>query len=289
MAITIGTNILALQLAKRIGEQTDLVSTSVQRLSSGLRINTPADDPAGLILATGLKNQSRLAIVATRNANDAISLLSISDSALGAIHNILTRMAELASQSANGVFSTFQRSPLQAEFLALASEIERIALTTRFNGINLLSSSRSITFQVGFDSYSTSQLQVNTANGLLQGMNLASPGSSALNYQINGTTIPDAQANAITALAAVEAAMDQVSTQRGMLGASESRLSHAIDNLSVAAENFAAAADRITDVDVAQETANLVKHQILQNAAVALLSHSNVTPQLALQLLDLRK
>ncbi len=289
MAITIGANILALQLTKRIGEQTGLVNTSIQRLSSGLRINTPADDPAGLAAASGLKNQARLAIVATRNATDAISLISISDAALGAIHSVLTRMAELATQSANGIYSTTQRSPMQAEFMALGSEIERIALTTRFNGINLLSSSRSITFQVGFDSYSTSQLQVNTVNGLLQGMNLASPGSSALKHSVNGSTVGDAQANALTALAAVEAAMDQVSAQRGALGACDSRLSHAIDNLSVASENFAAAADRITDVDVAQETANLVKHQILQNAAVSLLSHSNAMPQIALQLLDFRK
>lgn len=286
MAITIGSNILALRLNRRLADAADMAQASMQRLSSGLRINSPSDDPAGLMLSTGLRSQARLATVATRNANDAISLISISDSALGAIVNILTRMAELAEQSATGTYSTFHRSPLQAEFVALSSEIERIALTTRFNGIDLLSSSRSITFQVGFDSYSTSRLQVNTANALLQGIDLASAGSAALNYMINGTTVPEAQANAVTALAAVEAAIEKVSLQRGMLGAAESRLSHAVENLSVAAQNFAAAADRITDADVAQETANLVKSQVLQNAAVALLAHSNVTPNTALQLLS---
>ena len=285
MGITLGTNISSLQGQRRLSLSTDALSRTFERLSSGQRINRAADDAAGLAIADSLRADQRVANVAIRNANDGISTIAIADSALGEIGGVLSRLAELAEQSANGVYSNNQRSALQNEFLSLASEIERIAVTTVFNGVNLLSGGGTTTLQVGFNSASTSQISFTGVEGTLQALGLASTGTSAITYSISAATGEGAQSAARLALDAVNNAISSLAIQRGNLGASEARLSVAIKNLSVSRENFAAAESRIRDVDVAEESAELTRLNILQQAGAAVLAQANQQPQLALQLL----
>jgi len=285
MAITIGNNIASLQAQRRLADATGRLSETFERLSSGQRINKASDDAAGLAIADSLRADQRIASVAIRNANDGISVVAIADGALAQISGVLTRLAELAEQSANGVFSTQQRSALQNEFTALSSEVERIATTTTFNGVNLLSGGASITLQVGFNSGSTSQIQITNVQGTLQSLGLASTGSSVLTYSISGASIEAGQSASRAALDAVNGAIGSLSQTRGNLGAAESRLRVAINNLSVARENFAAAESRIRDVDVASEAAELTRLSILQQAGAAVLAQANQQPALALSLL----
>jgi flagellin len=254
-------------------------------LSSGLRINRASDDAAGLAIAENLRAGSATATVAMRNANDGISVITIADQAAGQITNVLNRMAELAEQSSNGVIDNVQRSALQNEFQALSSEIERIAVTTKFNGLRLLDGQNDITFQIGFDGASTSQLTYGSVDVRLAGMGLAQTGSSSATFSITGNSEVDAQAAARSALDAINIALTSVNQKRGDLGALESRLEVTINNLQVARENFKAAESRIRDVDVATEAAELTRLNILQQAGAAVLAQANQVPQLALQLL----
>jgi flagellin len=264
---------------------TESLGRTFERLSSGQRINRASDDAAGLAIADNLKAQQRVATVAIRNANDGISTIAIADSALSEIGNVLSRLADLAEQSANGVFSTNQRSALANEFTALGSEIERIAVTTQFNGVTLLSGGGTLTLQVGFSSASTSQISFTGVQGTLAALGLANTGLSALAYSIQGTTTENAQSAARLALDAVNSAISSLASTRGTLGATESRLQVAINNLAVARENFASAESRIRDVDVATEAAELTRLNILQQAGAAVLAQANQQPSLALSLL----
>jgi flagellin len=250
-----------------------------------LRINKASDDAAGLAIAEGLKADSTLATVAIRNANDGISVISIAEQANGQIGNILNRLSELAQQSANGVYDSTQRSALQNEFTALTSEIERIAVTTQFNGINLISNGQNLVFQVGFDGSSLSQLGYSGINATLQAIGLADAGSSASTYSISGATDVEAQSASRAALEAINSAISSVSRNRGNLGALESRLSASISNLQVARENFKAAESQIRDLDVATEASELTRLNILQQAGAAVLAQANQQPAIALQLL----
>jgi flagellin len=285
MAINIRTNLPALSAQRNLEASSNRLSTSYQRLSSGLRINRASDDAAGLAIAENLKAGSSTATVAMRNANDGISVITIADQAVGQISNVLNRMAELAEQSSNGVVDNVQRSALQNEFTALASEIERIAVTTKFNGLALLNGGNDISFQIGFDGSSTSQLSYGSVDVRLAGMGLAQTGSSASTFSIIGATETGAQESARSALDAIQVALTSVSQKRGGLGALESRLEVTINNLQVARENFKAAESRIRDVDVATEAAELTRLNILQQAGAAVLAQANQVPQLALQLL----
>jgi flagellin len=194
-------------------------------------------------------------------------------------------MAELAEQSANGVLSTTQRSALDSEFASLGSEIERIAVTTTFNGINLLSDGTQVQLQIGFSSASTSQISFSGVQATLASLGLATVGSSALSFSLNGSTTALAQSGARAALDGVRAAIASLTTNRGLLGASESRLNITLANLQISRENFAAAESRIRDVDVAEEAAQLTRLSILQQAGAAVLSQANQQPALALSLL----
>ena len=285
MAVTLGTNIASLQAQRRLGIATEQLGATYERLSSGQRINKASDDAAGLAIADSLRADQRVATVAIRNANDGISTIAIADSALGEISAVLTRLAELAEQSANGVFSVNQRSALSNEFVALASEVERIAASTEFNGVKLLSGGSSVVLQVGFDSGSTSQISYTGVQGTLASLGLAGSNSSALVYSINGTTIAEGQSASRAALDAVNLAIESLASTRGRLGAAEARLRVAINNLSVARENFASAESRIRDVDVANEAAELTRLGILQQAGAAVLAQANQQPALALNLL----
>jgi flagellin len=285
MGINIRTNIPSLGAQRNLQESTGRLNQAYERLSSGLRINRAKDDAAGLAIAESLKADSRVAAVGIRNASDGVSIISIADSAIGQIANVLTRLAELAQQSANGVFSNSQRSALANEFGALASEIERIAFTTEFNGLNLLSGGGEVAFQVGFDGSSLSRVSYTGVQATLAALGLAAANSSAMAYSILGSTDAESVSAARFALDAINEAITSVTRNRGTLGAAESRLDTTIQNLLVARENFQAAESRIRDVDVAAEAAELTRLNILQQAGAAVLAQANSQPQLALQLL----
>jgi flagellin len=285
MAINIRTNIPSLLAQRNLDQSSGRLNTSYERLSSGLRINRARDDAAGLAIAENLKADSSVATVAIRNANDGISVVNIADQAIGQIANTLSRLGELAEQSANGVFDNTQRSALQNEFTALTSEIERIAFTTKFNGLALLSGGQSVVFQVGFDGTSLSQVSYGSVEATLAALGLATAGTSNPNVSIIANTNLESQSAARLALNAINAAIASVNRNRGNLGAAESRLEVTIGNLQVARENFKAAESRIRDVDVASESAELTRLNILQQAGASILAQANQQPQLALQLL----
>ena len=286
MALSAASNVDSVKAQTQLARTSANLAKTFERLSSGLRINSASDDPAGLAVADALRRDAKLASVAVRNAGDGISLVAIADSALTEINNLLTRMAELASQSANGIYTTSQRSALSSEFLALGSEIQRIASTTSFNGLNLLSASSNVTLQVGLDGTTNSQITVTGVLGTLNALGLAANGSSALTYSIISSTSTLSQAAATTALAAITGAIGSVSSTRGSLAGAESRLTSAVNYLTVARENFIAAESRIRDADVAQEVAEMVRLQVLQQAATAVLAQANQQPGLVLSLLQ---
>lgn len=284
MPININTNVESLRSQRFLKLSSDSLTNTFSKLSSGKRITRAADDAAGLAVAETLRAQSRIAGQAVRNTNDGISTIAIAEGALGEVANILTRLAELASQSATGTLSTTQRSVMSNEFVALSSEIERIAAVTEFNGTKLLSGTSAITIQVGTGSDVSSQIGFTNQLATLQGIGLGD-GTGALSYSINGNTDAMAITAARLALDAVYGAIYSVGASRGILGGIESRLSTAIVNLGVTRENLVAAESRIRDVDVAEEAANLTRLSILQQAGTAVLVQANQLPTLALQLL----
>ena len=284
MSISIGSNTTS-GTAQRFLEATGKkLSDSFNKLSSGQRVNKGADDAAGLAISESLKAQARIAGQAIRNTNDGISTIAIADGALGEVANILTRLAELASQSASGTLSVAQRSVVQNEFTALGSEIERISQVTEFNGIQLLSGSQSITIQVGTGSTVDNRVSYSSQLATLQGLGLGDS-SGALTFSINAGSNDEAATASRIALDAVYSAIYSVGAARGVLGGVESRLSTAINNLSVAKENYTGAESRIRDIDVAQEAASLTRYNILQQAGTSVLAQANQLPSLALQLL----
>jgi flagellin len=285
MTLNIRTNMPSITAQKNVAGVTRRLNTAFERLSSGMRINRAMDDAAGLAIAESLKADARIASVAIRNANDGVSIVAIADGAIQQITNVLSRLAELAEQSANGVYDNSQRTALQLEFTALYSEVERIAMTTEFNGLKMLSGGGTVTFQVGFDGSSSSQITYSGVQATLAAMGLAQAGTSDHMYSITGATNLESQSAARLAIDAISRAIVSVTRNRGTLGAAESRLDTTIRNLMVARENFMAAESRIRDVDVAEEAAVLTRLNILQQAGTAILAQANQQPQLALQLL----
>jgi flagellin len=236
-------------------------------------------------MAESLKTDAKLATVALRNANDGISLTAIADAGLEEITNVLQRMSELAQQSSNGVFSNTQRSALSAEFIALGSEIDRISRTTTFNDINLLSNSSSVSIQVGLRNSSSSTISIGSVVATLQALGIGNSGG-ALTFSIIATTTSLSALAATNAVSAINTAIDSVSALRGTIGAAESRLNTAVSYLGVIRENLVAAESRIRDADVAQEVAEMVRLQVLQQAGTAVLAQANQQPAVVLALLQ---
>lgn len=284
MSITINTNVASLNTQRNLSNTTSNLTSSFEKLSSGLRITRASDDAAGLAIADSLRADAAIAGVAVRNANDGVSAISIADGALNEIGNVLSRMVELAEQSSNGVLNTTQRSAVDSEFQALGSEIQRIAETTEFNGLSLVSGGSEISLQIGFDSKANSRITFSGVQGTLSSLGLGSA-AGAMTYSLNGATEAAGQEASRTALDAVKGAIDSLTASRGTLGAAESRLNVAVSNLQVARENFSAAESQIRDVDVASEAANLTRLNILQQAGSAVLAQANQQPALALSLI----
>ena len=275
MPQTINTNLQSLNAQRNLNTSQMSLATSMQRLSSGLRVNSAKDDAAGLAIAERMNAQVRGMNVAIRNANDAISLAQTAEGGIGKIGEMLQRMRELAVQSANATNGLADRANLNAEFLQLGAEITRTIGATRFNGLAILGSDATTSgfvFQVGANSGET--VGVTTTNLT------SAPTITA----VTGGSITDA-ATAGTAMSNIDAALTTVNTQRALFGAVQNRFDAIVGTLQVAAENQAAARGRIMDADFAAETANLSRSQILQQAGTAMVAQANALPQGVLALL----
>jgi flagellin len=274
MGISINTNTASENVQHNLSKVQTLLAASFRKLSTGLRISTAADDAAGLAISERLRAQIRSLDQAKRNANDGISLSQTGEGALEEVNNILVRLRELSIQASNGTVSGEDRDTLQEEFSSLRDEIDRIAQTTDFNGIHLLDGSQaSVTFQVGSGtSAAANQISVTLDPTLATSLSLDG-------LDIGSTGDPSA------AIAAIDTAVNTVSSLRGRLGATQNRLQSTVNNLSVQVESLSAANSRIRDVDVAYETAELTKNAILQQASIAVLAQANALPQSALRLL----
>ena len=280
MALTVNTNIFSLNAQRNLQKSQSDLGTSLQRLSTGLRINSAKDDAAGLFVAEKITADIRGLNQSVRNAADGISLGQTAEGALGQISQSLQRIREIAVQSANATVQ--DRTGLQKEVDQLTQEISRIVQTTEFNGTSLLSGTTSLAFQVGQDGTATNQISVSTAD-------LASSGTVvAYNSSLTatGTVNVSSQATASAALTSLDTSIDNVSQNRATFGAVQNRFEAVISNLQNYSENLSATRSRIQDADFAQETANLTRAQILQQAGVSILAQANTQPQSALSLLQ---
>src|SRR5690606_3818447 len=268
-------NIMAMNAHRQLTINQAGIHKSIEKLSSGLRINRAGDDAAGLAISEKMRGQIRGLKMAQKNAQDAISLIQTTEGALQEVHAILQRMRELAVQAANDTNTNEDRDALQNEIAQLIAEIDRIADNTEFNTKKLLDGSLAtsgLTFHIGANA--SQNIEVTIAN--------MKAGASGLD--VSGVNI-STQAGADTAISTIDAAITKVSNERAKLGAYQNRLEHTIANLGVAIENLQAAESRIRDVDMAQEMMTFTKYQILQQASTAMLAQANLAPQSVLQLL----
>uniref|UniRef100_A0A7C3YZF0 Flagellin n=1 Tax=Desulfobacca acetoxidans TaxID=60893 RepID=A0A7C3YZF0_9BACT len=292
MSLVINHNLMAMGAARSLGQTYNRLSTSVSRLASGLRINSAADDAAGLAIREMMRTDIRVLNQGVRNANDAISLIQTADGALSVIDEKLTRMKELAEQAATGTYTVAQRLIMDSEYQAMASEISRIAMATDFNGVKLLDGSLSGTaadgsfgnqMKIHFGTGNSSAedyyyIRIGNATAAALGLGNSIDASHA------GYTI-STQSAAQAALEAIDLAVHSKDNIRASLGAVSNRLSNTISNLTIQAENLQAAESRISDVAVATEMTEFTRNQILVQAAVAMLAQANSLPQLALKLI----
>jgi flagellin len=283
MSISYSTNLAALRLGGKLRETASQMGSVFERLSSGSRINKASDDPGGLALADRLKNDSRMMTMALRNANDALSLTTVVDSALGEISNILSRMSELTIQGSSSAYTTTQRSAMQLEFAALGSEIDRVAGATVFNSINLLSNSSDLTAQIGITSDANSRLTLPSTIATLTALGIGS--GTTLTYSLTGTTASFGASASRSAYSAIQNAINSLIVQRGGLGATASRLSTAITSLSSLRDGIMEAEAEIRDADVASDATALATLQVLQQSQTALIAQANQMPSLVLRLL----
>jgi len=275
MPLFINTNIASINAQRQLNASTWGIGKAMERLSSGLRINRASDDVAGLQVAETLRASSRAFGQAARNANDGISMIGVHEGSLSVVADHLVRMKELAEQSSNGTLNNTQRSALQSEFSNLQAEVDRIVDTTEFNGIRMISSAgASVTFQIGADSGAANQITFTSVNAHASALGVGTAAAAV-----------STQAAAQAALSSLDGAISSLASTRGSLGAVENRLQATISNIQNSIENLSASESRIRDVDVAMETANFVRLQILQQASVAMLSQANQQPSLALTLL----
>ena len=263
-------NIAALNANRQLSGNNNAISKSLEKLSSGYRINRAGDDAAGLSISEKMRSQITGLDTAQKNAEDGISLIQTAEGALTEVHSMLNRMVELATQSANGIYEKEDRQKIKSEVDALNAEISRIAENTTFNGQKLLQLGNQ-TFQIGPQSTDTIKVE------------LKNMGATGLKINdISVTTVTGSTA----AITSINAAINQVSEFRSNLGAVQNRLEHTVNNLSVNSENLSAAESRIRDVDMAKEMMNYTKNNILTQAAQSMLAQANQLPQGVLQLLQ---
>ncbi len=302
MPAVINTNLLSLNAQRNASSAQASLATSMQRLSSGLRVNSARDDAAGLAIAERMNSQVKGMNVAIRNANDGISLSQTAEGALGKVNDMLQRMRELAVQSANGTNNTDDRTALNNEFTQLQSEITRLSTNTTFNGQAVLTNTTSFNFQVGANATTNDTITItgqnvlgtttaagkndgalaevaNSANTDISNVGAAGTGTTFDVYTGTGTK------GALDSIAKIDQAISQVNVARSTFGAAQNRFDAVISSLGTAVENQSAARSRIMDADYAMETANLSRAQILQQAGTAMIAQANQQPQQVLSLL----
>ena len=285
MAQFINTNIAALDSQRNLSSSQLALQTSLQRLSSGLRVNSAKDDAAGLAIAERMTSQVTGLNMAARNANDAISLSQTAEGALQAVSTNLQRMRELAVQASNATASTGDQQNLNNEYQQLSQEINRVLAGTKFNGVQLLNSTATLQFQIGADSSTTSATNIinvtlTDLTGAATKMNLVSDVSGTGSAAADALYVAAATAttNVATSQQAIDdlsLAIDEVTTARATFGAAQNRFTSTIANLQIASQNQASARSRIMDTDFAQETSALTRAQILQQAGTAMLAQAN--------------
>ena len=284
MPVRIFNNLSSMNAQRILGTNNDRLSQSVERISSGLRINRASDDAAGLAISEGLRSDIRALRQAVRNSNDGISLVNITEGALNEQGSMLIRLRELASQAATGTTGSTERATIQLEFNSLRNEIDRITATTEFNGQKLIDGSLSssiastsqVFIQVGIDNSVNSRINLN------EQINLQAVTASALSIDTLSVTTSTA---ALSALDGISNAISSVTATRGQVGAVQNRLIRSISNLSISVENLSAADSQIRDADIAEEVALLTRNQILVQASTAMVGQANLIPQSVLQLL----
>jgi flagellin len=264
MSLRIQNNVEAIGAHRNLTETSSKIAKSMERLSSGYRINRAADDAAGLAISERMRAQTRGLAQAGRNIQDGVSLVQTAEGNLDEVHSMLQRVRELAVQYKNGTLSSSDQAAIQTEVNQLASEIERIGTSAKFNGVTLLANAGAVTFQVG-----TNDAETITVSTISLGSSLGS-----------FTTLSGANA-----ISAIDAAIGAVSSARAGFGAVQNRLEHAMTSTSVYRENLVAAESRIRDVDMAEEMVNLTKNQILQQAGTSMLAQANQAPQSILSLI----
>jgi flagellin len=275
-------NITALNAHRNLSNNNSALGKNLEKLSSGYKINRAGDDAAGLAISEKMRAQITGLETAQKNANDGVSLVQTAEGALTEVHSMLNRMVELATQSANGTYSSTNRAEMQKEINALTKEIDRISATANFNGTKLFTSATTINLHVGESSASTNQIGVT-----LKGMDSKSIGGT-----FNGTKVGVSSINLTTvngarsAIDIANGAIDMISSMRSDFGALQNRLEHTINNLGVQTENISAAESRIRDVDMAKEMMTYTKNNILVQASQAMLAQANQVPQSVLQLLQ---
>jgi flagellin len=271
--MSIRTNVASLNAQRNLMQTQNALDSSMSRLSSGFRITKAGDDAAGLGISSKLEAQIRSYNQASRNANDGISVIQTTEAALNETQNILTRLRELAMQSASDGIGDTERGYIQTEADQLVGEIDRIAAVTKFNGTELLDgTSTQLDFQVGVDGGANDRISFSTLN------------AAASDLGVSGLDVND-KTNAAAALSTIDAAITEVSTHRSTLGAVGNRFQSAINDIQSFSEALSAANSRIKDVDVAEETSRMARANILQQAGISVLAQANQQPQLALKLL----
>ena len=285
MGLRINNNIAAFNAYRNLSVTDGQMSKSLEKLSSGYRINRAADDAAGLAISEGLRSQIGGLKVAVRNAQDGISVVQTAEGALNESQAILQRMRDLAVQAANGGSQdTTAQAAADTEFQQLNKELDRIAGTTTFNGNGLLNGSFNGAFQIDSSTATGSVIQVDiTSSGVLSGLTITGLDSTGL---ATGSADLTSTANAVSAIGTLDTALKDISTVRAKLGAYQNRFEHTINNLNVAVENLSASESRIRDVDMASEMVNFTKSQILTQAGTAMLAQANQAPQSVLKLLQ---
>ncbi|CAG8865108.1 flagellin FliC [Pseudomonas sp. PDM26] len=283
MALTVNTNTTSLNVQKNLNRATDALSTSMARLSSGLKINSAKDDAAGLQIATRMAAQIRGGNQAVQNANDGISVAQTAEGALQASTDILQRMRELAVKARNGTNSTADQTATNSEFAQMSDEITRISASTNLNGKNLLDGTAgTMQLQVGANTGSANRIDL-VLSSKFDAVSL-SVGSGTV--VLTGATSATLSANIDNAITAIDAALASINATRANLGASQNRLTSTISNLQNIVENTTAAQGRVQDTDFAAETANLTKQQTLQQASTSVLAQANQLPSAVLKLLQ---
>jgi len=272
MAMVINTNVSSLNATRQLDSSSRAQAVSMERLTSGMRINSAADDAAGLAVATKMTSQIMGTDQAVRNANDGISMAQTIDGAAEEMSSMMQRQRELAVQSLNGTYTSANRTAMDAEFNALSAELTRIATTTKFNGVQVMSAATATNVQVGWEDNAADSIALTTIAG------------AAIASAVTAVGV-DSSANAAGAITVLNAQISSLSTKRSAVGAVQNRLEHTVSNLQNISENTSAARSGIQDADFAKESAELARTQVLQQAGMSMLSQANGNSQNVLALL----